>query len=130
MATSVVHPTESLRRPVFERPAVRGGARLRYEWYPLTEQTRLVQQWVRPPLYINKAYHEKGWALSQMMSPTGGLLQDDVLEIDVELGAGSRAALISPAACAGYTACRPRMRRFGKRSGWARRRFLICGQRL
>lgn len=99
MATSVVHPSESLRRPIFERPAVRGGARLRYEWCPLTEQTRLVQQWVRPPLYINKAYHEKGWALSQMMSPTGGLLQDDVLEIDVELGAGARAALISPAAC-------------------------------
>ena len=71
MATSVVHPNESLSRPVFERPAVRGGARLRYEWCPLTEQTRLVQQWVRPPLYINKAYHEKGWALSQMMSPTG-----------------------------------------------------------
>lgn len=99
MATSVVHPTEPLSRPVFERPAVRGGARLRYQWCPLTEQTRLVQQWVRPPLYMNKAYHEKGWAVSQMMSPTGGLLQDDVLEIDVELGAGSRAALISPAAC-------------------------------
>lgn len=103
MATSVVHPTASLSRPIFERPAVRGGAQLRYEWCPLTEQTRLVQQWVRPPLYINKAYHEKGWALSQMMSPTGGLLQDDVLEIDVELGVGARAALISPAACRVHT---------------------------
>lgn len=103
MATSVVSPTESLSRPVFERPAVRGGARLRYEWCPLTEQTRLVQQWVRPPLYMNKAYHEKGWALSQLMSPTGGLLQDDVLEIDVELGTGARAALISPAACRVHT---------------------------
>ena len=88
---------------VFERPAVCGGAQLRYEWCSLTEQTRLVQQWVRPPLYINKAYHEKGWALSQLMSPTGGLFQDDVLEIDVELAPGARVGLISPAACRVHT---------------------------
>lgn len=84
------------------RPAVTGGARLRYvaspEW-----GTRLMEQWVSPPLHLSKAYHEDNWAISLLTSPTAGLLDGDLLEVDVTVDAGAQAALISPAACRVHT---------------------------
>ena len=89
--------------PIFARPAVCGGVRLRYISDVANKSTRLIEQWVRPPLHLTKAYHDQGWAISQLMSPTAGLLQDDVLEVEVLVDAGARAALISPAACRVHT---------------------------
>ena len=89
--------------PIFARPAVCGGVRLRYISGVANRSTRLIEQWVRPPLHLTKAYHDQGWAISQLMSPTAGLLQNDVLEVDVRVDAGARAALISPAACRVHT---------------------------
>ncbi|MDP4611108.1 MAG: urease accessory protein UreD [Opitutales bacterium] len=84
------------------RPAVSGGARLRYvasaEW-----GTRLMEQWVRPPLHLAKAYHESDWAISLLTSPTAGLLDGDLLEVEATIEAGAKAALISPAACRVHT---------------------------
>jgi urease accessory protein len=85
------------------RPAVCGGARLTYTAAETWVGTRLVAQWVRPPLHMTKVYHDRAWAISQLMSPTAGLLQDDVLEVDVQVEAGARVALISPAACRVHT---------------------------
>ncbi len=84
------------------RPAVSGGARLRYE---LTDAvgTRLKEQWVRPPLHLTKAYHEADWAVSILTSPTAGLLDGDVLKVEATVAAGAKAALISPAACRVHT---------------------------
>lgn len=65
--------------------------------------TQLKEQWVRPPLHMSKAYMEHGWAISQLMSPTAGLLQGDLIEIDATVEAGAKAALISPAACRVHT---------------------------
>lgn len=87
---------------VSTRPGVFGGARLRYTWRP-SVGTRLTEQWVRPPLYLNKAYHEDEWAISILMSPTAGLFDNDLLEIDARVSAGAKAALISPAACRVHT---------------------------
>ena len=88
--------------PQSTRPAVRGGARLRYELIP-EHGTRLMGQWVRPPLHMTKAYHDKDWAVSILTSPTAGLLDGDLLELDVEVCAGACAGLISPAACRIHT---------------------------
>lgn len=84
------------------RPAVNGGARLRYTPVP-DVGTRLTEQWVRPPLHLAKAYHERDWAISLLTSPTAGLLDGDVLKVDVSVGTGAKAALISPAACRVHT---------------------------
>ena len=84
------------------RPAVLGGARLRYE-LSRGVGTRLQEQWVRPPLHLAKAYHEQEWAISLLTSPTAGLLDGDVLEIEATVAAGAKAALISPAACRVHT---------------------------
>lgn len=88
--------------PFTERPAVHGGARLRYALCPGIG-TRLQEQWVRPPLHIAKAYHESDWAVSLLTSPTAGLLDGDVLEVEATVAAGAKAALISPAACRVHT---------------------------
>ena len=84
------------------RPAVLGGARLGYT-HRADVGTRLTQQWVRPPLYLAKAYHEKDWAISILTSPTAGLLDGDRLEVVATVAAGAKAALISPAACRVHT---------------------------
>lgn len=84
------------------RPAVHGGARLRYGLTPGVG-TRLQEQWVRPPLHLAKAYHEQDWAISILTSPTAGLLAGDLLEVEATVAAGARAALISPAACRVHT---------------------------
>jgi urease accessory protein len=80
------------------RPAVLGGARLRYTVDP-TIGTQLKSQWVRPPLHLAKAYTEKDWAISLLTSPTAGLLEGDKIEVDVSVDPGAKVALISPAAC-------------------------------
>jgi urease accessory protein len=54
-------------------------------------------------LHLTKAYHEKGWAISILMSPTAGLLDGDLLEVEATVAAGAKAALISPAACRVHT---------------------------
>ena len=90
----------SVSRPV--RPAVLGGARLRYVADPATGSS-LESQWVRPPLHLAKAYKEKDWAVSLLTSPTAGLLEGDKLEIDVSVESGAKVALISPAACRVHT---------------------------
>lgn len=87
---------------VLARRGVGGGARLRYEASD-SGTTRLSEQWVRPPLHLSKAYHADGWALSLLTSPTAGLLDGDLLEVDATLEPGARAALISPAACRVHT---------------------------
>lgn len=84
------------------RPAVSGGARLIYK-YVSDVGTRLTEQWVRPPLHLAKAYHEDGWAVSILTSPTAGLLDGDFLKIEATVSAGAKAALISPAACRVHT---------------------------
>lgn len=84
------------------RSAVRGGATLHYT-LGSDGATHLTGQWVRPPLHMTKAYHEKGWAISQMMSPTAGLLDGDLLEVSCTVDEGACAALISPAACRVHT---------------------------
>jgi len=84
------------------RPAVIGGARLTYRYLPGIG-TRLVEQWVRPPLHMTKAHNDQDWAISQIMSPTAGLLENDLLEIEATVAAGAKAALISPAACRVHT---------------------------
>ncbi len=94
----LAEPIES----VSGRPAVHGGARLRYEFTPGVG-TRLQEQWVRPPLHLAKAYHEEDWAISILTSPTAGLLDGDLLEVEATIAAGARAALISPAACRVHT---------------------------
>lgn len=88
--------------PVATRPAVLGGARLGYTHHP-DVGTRLTEQWVRPPLHLAKAYHEKDWAISILTSPTAGLLDGDRLEVRATVAAGAKAALISPAACRVHT---------------------------
>ena len=85
-----------------QRPAVSGGARLCYTTR-VGIGTRLTEQWVRPPLHLTKAYHEKDWAISILMSPTAGLLDGDLLEVQATVAAGAKAALISPAACRVHT---------------------------
>ncbi len=85
------------------RRGVLGGARLCYTSRADGQGTSLTEQWVRPPLHMTKAYHEEGWAISQLMSPTAGLLDGDLLEVKAEVGAGAKAALISPAACRVHT---------------------------
>jgi len=87
---------------VATRPAVLGGARLGYT-HRSDVGTRLTDQWVRPPLYLAKAYHEKNWAISILTSPTAGLLDGDRLEVRATVAAGAKAALISPAACRVHT---------------------------
>jgi len=87
---------------ISERPAVHGGARLQYA-FSETIGTQLQQQWVRPPLHLAKAYHEKDWAISIMTSPTAGLLDGDRLEVSTVVEQGAKAALISPAACRVHT---------------------------
>lgn len=81
---------------------VTGGARLRY-----TDTqgvgTRLTEEWVRPPLHLSKAYHENGWEISILTSPTAGLLSGDVMEVEATVAEGAKAALISPAACRVHT---------------------------
>lgn len=77
---------------------VAGGARLTYESTP-SGPTVLRRQWVRPPLHLGKTYHDRGWALHQWATPTAGLLAGDSLAMEVELGRGAHAALLSPAAC-------------------------------
>ncbi len=94
--------SSTITEPQSTRPAVRGGARLRYEFVP-EHGTRLMGQWVRPPLHMTKAYHDKDWAVSILSSPTAGLLDGDFLELDVEVCDGARAGLISPAACRIHT---------------------------
>jgi urease accessory protein len=84
------------------RPAVSGGARLRYVCLPALG-TRLKEQWVRPPLYLAKAYNDKDWTISLLGSPTAGLLDGDVLEVNATVTKGAKAALISPAACRVHT---------------------------
>ena len=83
------------------RPAVHGGVRLRYE--STESSTTLKEQWVRPPLHLAKTYHDKGWAINLLTSPTAGLLEGDELEIDCTVEAGAKVALISPAACRVHT---------------------------
>lgn len=84
------------------RLGVTGGARLRYE-YCAGRGTQLSEQWVKPPLHLSKAYHEDDWAISLLTSPTAGLLDGDLLEVNATIEAGARAALISPAACRVHT---------------------------
>lgn len=84
------------------RSAVCGGARLGYS-LGADGNTRLAEQWVRPPLHMTKAYLDKGWAISQLMSPTAGLLCGDLLEVTCRVDAGAKAAVISPAACRVHT---------------------------
>lgn len=93
---------EGASEPQLAHSAVEGGARLRYESSE-THGTRLMEQWVRPPLHLAKAYHEEGWAVSVLTSPTAGLLQGDALNVDVQVEAGARVGLISPAACRVHT---------------------------
>jgi urease accessory protein len=88
--------------PAATRPAVLGGARLGYT-HRADVGTRLTEQWVRPPLHLAKAYHEKDWAISLLTSPTAGLLDGDRLEVRATVAAGAKAALISPAACRVHT---------------------------
>ncbi|MGJ8654449.1 MAG: urease accessory protein UreD [Opitutaceae bacterium] len=88
--------------PVGQRPGVSGGARLGYTYVP-DIGTRLTEQWVRPPLHLAKAYHEDGWAVSILTSPTAGLLDGDLLKIEATVSVGAKAALISPAACRVHT---------------------------
>lgn len=87
---------------VSTRTGVLGGARLLYTSIP-TVGTRLTEQWVRPPLHLGKSYHEGGWEISSLMSPTAGLLDNDLLEVKAKVSAGAKAALISPAACRVHT---------------------------
>ncbi|ADE55178.1 Urease accessory protein UreD [Coraliomargarita akajimensis DSM 45221] len=84
------------------RPAVEGGARLRYSKLEGLG-TRLQEQWVRPPLHLAKAYHEKDWAISLLTSPTAGLLEGDRLDVDVVVESGASVGLISPASCRVHT---------------------------
>ncbi|QXD27304.1 urease accessory protein UreD [Opitutia bacterium ISCC 52] len=84
-----------------KRPAVSGGVRLAYIADP--KGSTLKEQWVRPPLHIAKTYHDKGWAINLLTSPTAGLLEGDHLEIDCKVEAGAKAAMISPAACRVHT---------------------------
>ena len=93
---------DGLIEPLRSRAAVEGGARLRYV-HTAEFGTRLCDQWVRPPLHVAKAYHEKRWAVSLLTSPTAGLLEGDLLEIDVQVDSGARVGLISPAACRVHT---------------------------
>ena len=80
------------------RNAVLGGVSLRYANVD-SKGTRLLNQSVRPPLHLAKAYHEKDWAISLLTSPTAGLLEGDQIEISARVEASARAALISPASC-------------------------------
>ena len=97
---STILEPKTLAKP--QPRSVLGGARLRYV-AEASRKTQLAEQWVRPPLHMSKTYQEKGWAISQLMSPTAGLLQGDVIEIDASVEAGGHAALISPAACRVHT---------------------------
>lgn len=80
------------------RSAVKGGAHLVYGLNSLGDSS-LLKQWVSPPLHISKAHQEDGFAISQLLSPTAGLLEGDILEMEVTVQENSNAAVISPAAC-------------------------------
>ena len=90
------------KEPIVARAGVLGGARLTYT-QRADVGSRLTEQWVRPPLYLAKAYHAKNWAISILTSPTAGLLDGDRLEVRATVAAGAKAALISPAACRVHT---------------------------
>jgi urease accessory protein len=94
--------TQTASTSTVTRPSVDGGARLTYT-FRADVGTRLTEQWVRPPLHLAKAYHEKDWAISILTSPTAGLLAGDRLEVTATVVAGAKAALISPAACRVHT---------------------------
>lgn len=80
------------------RSAVKGGAHLVYGLNSL-RASALIKQWVSPPLHISKAHQEDGFAISQLLSPTAGLLEGDLLEVEVFVQEDTKAAVISPAAC-------------------------------
>ena len=80
------------------RSAVKGGAHLVYGLNSLGASS-LIKQWVSPPLHISKAHQEDGFAISQLLSPTAGLLEGDILEMKVTVQENTNAAVISPAAC-------------------------------
>lgn len=80
------------------RSAVKGGAHLVYGLNSLGDSS-LLKQWVSPPLHISKAHQEDGFAISQLLSPTAGLFEGDVLEMEVTVQENANAAVISPAAC-------------------------------
>ncbi len=80
------------------RSAVKGGAHLVYGLNSLGASS-LIKQWVSPPLHISKAHQEEGFAISQLLSPTAGLLEGDILEMEVTVQENTNAAVISPAAC-------------------------------
>lgn len=92
----------STESQVAQRAAVSGGVRLRYTKEPHGE-TRLTEQWVRPPLHLAKAYHQDAWEISILTSPTAGLLDGDLLKVDATVAKGACAALVSPAACRVHT---------------------------
>lgn len=94
--------TTSVTESDVARTGVHGGARLTYTQRALVG-TGLTEQWVRPPLHLAKAYHEDGWAISILISPTAGLLDEDRLEVTATVAAGAKAGLISPAACRVHT---------------------------
>lgn len=94
----LVLPTES----VSTRTGILGGARLHYTHTDVIG-TRLTEQWVRPPLHLAKAYHEGDWEISLLTSPTAGLLDNDLIEVEARVANGAKAALISPAACRVHT---------------------------
>tara|TARA_A100001015_G_scaffold42163_1_gene46179 strand:+ start:591 stop:1454 length:864 start_codon:yes stop_codon:yes gene_type:complete len=80
------------------RSAVKGGANLVYGLNSLGASA-LIKQWVSPPLHMSKAHQEDGFTISQLLSPTAGLLQGDLLEVEVSVQENTKAAVISPAAC-------------------------------
>ena len=58
------------------RSAVKGGANLVYGLNSLGASA-LIKQWVSPPLHMSKAHQEDGFTISQLLSPTAGLLQGE-----------------------------------------------------
>lgn len=80
------------------RSAVKGGANLVYGLNSLGDSA-LSKQWVSPPLHMSKTHQEDGFAISQLLSPTAGLLQGDLLEVKVSVLDAAKVAVISPAAC-------------------------------
>jgi len=88
---SVIAPTAGRVGPTI-RLGMEGGVRLRAE--RIAGRTRITELACRPPLQILRAHHldpgRPDLASVILASPAGGILQGDLLTIDIRVGPGAR----------------------------------------
>lgn len=79
--------------------AVGRAGELRLSFVQRHQQTQLVENYSRPPLQVMRAIPDKAGCLCvYLLSPSGGVLQDDRYTIDISAGADTHALFTTPSA--------------------------------